>query len=36
MTAESKANIPTGGKASLHRLFNEVEALEGLLVRYRA
>ena len=32
----SKASIPTGGKADIARLSKEVEALEGLLARYRS
>jgi hypothetical protein len=36
MAPTTKANAPTGGKASLHRLLTEVEALEGLLQRYRS
>ena len=28
--------IPLGGKANLQRILTEIEALEGLLVRYRS
>ena len=27
---------PTGGKGELHRLTAEIEALEGILIRYRS
>ena len=31
-----QANLPSGGKANLARLNSEVEALEGLILRFRS
>jgi len=36
MTPSSQATLPSGGKANLKRLHMEIEALQGLLMRYRS
>jgi len=36
MAPTTQTAVPTGGKANLHRLHHEIDALEGLLVRYRS
>ena len=36
MAPTTQTPVPTGGKANLHRLHSEIEALEGLLLRYRS
>jgi len=36
MTPDRQMDIPTGGKANLDRIHKEIEALEGLLTRYRS
>ena len=36
MTPNKTTNTPSGGKANLARLNSEVEALEGLILRFRS
>ena len=36
MSPTTTVQPPSGGKCNLDRLLSEIEALEGLLVRYRS